>query len=109
MLALGALLLRTGDAEQAELLLRRCVELRGQLLPKRHWQIAEAQSLLGACLATQQKYEQAEELLLQSLDILQQSRGAADPHTKTTRRRLADLYEAWARPQEAAKYRSTTP
>jgi serine/threonine-protein kinase len=90
-------------------LLRRCVEVRRQVLPEGHWQVAEAQSLLGACLTARQEYEDAEEHLLHSVDVLRASRGPADEHTRTAIRRLGELYEAWGRPQEAAKYRATAP
>ncbi len=109
MLALGTLLLRAGEPDEAEPLARKCVEVRRRSLPEGHWQIAEAQSLLGACFGAQRKFERAEELLLQSLDVLRESRGPSDEHTRTAMRRLGELYEAWGRPQEAAKYRATAP
>ena len=109
MLALGTLLLGEGESNGAESLARQCVEVRRRALPEGHWQIAEAQSLLGACLHAQREFERAEQLLLQSLDVLRQSRAATDRHTATTIRRLAELYEAWGRPEEAAKYRAAAP
>jgi len=125
MMALGALLLQAGPSDgapakpgepaaragrpAARALARQCVEVRRRSLPEGHWQIAEAQSLLGACLQAEGKFERAEELLLQSLDVLRESRGPSDEHTRTAIRRLGELYEAWGRPQEAAKYRATAP
>ena len=109
MLALGTLLLDEGESDGAESLARQCVEVRRRALPEGHWQIAEAQGLLGACLQAQRKFERAEQLLLQSLDVLRKSRGPSDEHTQTAIRRLAELYEAWGRPKEAAKYRANGP
>ncbi len=109
MLALGTLLLRTGESDEAESLARQCAEVRRRGLPEGHWQIAEAQSLLGACIQAEREFEQAEELLLQSLDVLRASRKPSDEHTRSAIRHLGELYEAWGRPEEAAKYRATAP
>ena len=109
MLALGTLFLRAGEEERAAELACECVELRRRALPEGHWQIAEAQSLLGASLTARRGYKDAEEQLLQSLDVLRLSRGAADEHTRTAQRRLAELYAAWGRPGQAAKYREAEP
>jgi len=109
MLASGTVLLQAGESDRAESLARQCVEVRRRSLPAGHWQVAEAQSLLGACLQAQHKFERAEEQLLQSLDALRESRGPSDEHTRTAIRRLGELYEAWGRPLEAAKYRANAP
>ena len=109
MLASGTVLLQAGEPDKAESLARQCVEVRRRSLPAGHWQVAEAQSLLGACLQAQHKFERAEEQLLQSLDALRESRGPSDEHTRTAIRRLRKLYEAWGRPLEAAKYRANAP
>jgi hypothetical protein len=58
----------------------------------------------GAALEKVGKYPEAERLLLASLDGLAQ---APIPNlTDKGRERLLDLYTAWGRPTEAAKYRA---
>ena len=109
MMALGTSLLKAGKPEDAESLARRCVQVRKRVLPEGDWQVAEARNLLGACLQAQSRFEEAEGLLLQSLDVLRERRGTSDAHTRTANRRLAELYAAWGRPEEAAKYRENDP
>ena len=75
----------------------------------RPWQIASAQSMLGTVLASQQKYAAAEPLLLQGYQGLKDDEAQILRPTKynltEARQRLGRLYEAWCKPDEAAKWR----
>ena len=76
-------------------------------LPDDHWQVAMAKNVEGAALAGLGRYAQAEKLLLQSLPSL-----AGSPiHDLPARgrARLAELYAAWGKPEESAKYASPPP
>jgi hypothetical protein len=44
-------------------MLRRALEVRQRTYPEGHWRIAEAQALLGASLASQQRHDEAEALM----------------------------------------------
>jgi tetratricopeptide (TPR) repeat protein len=71
-------------------------------LPEEHWQVAMARNVQGAALAGLKRYVEAEKLLLASLPSL-----AGSPiHDLPARgrERLAALYAAWGRPEDAAKY-----
>jgi hypothetical protein len=77
--------------------------MRRALLPEGHWKTAEARGLLGECLASQQRYEEAEPLLLGSraaLDGAGRSREGA-----AALRRLIELYDNWDKPIQARRYR----
>ncbi len=67
--------------------------------------IAEAQSVLGACRTAAEDFASAEPLLLQALSGTEKA-----PSTSLVRRRilarLVRLYEAWGKPDPAAKYRA---
>ncbi len=109
LLALAEALMDSGDASQAEPLLRECFELRRALFPQGHWQIAEVGSLWGACLTRLHKYQEAEPLLLASLEFLQEMRGPSDSHTVAATERCALLYEAWGKGEQARIYRDRLP
>jgi eukaryotic-like serine/threonine-protein kinase len=107
---LGAVRLAQHKYAEAEKLLRE-----GLPLVEKYWPDAEYQfyvmSLLGASLAGQGQYRDAEPLLLQSCQELQQRQGNILDFLKPTRRvtesieRLVQLYDAWARPIQAAEWR----
>jgi hypothetical protein len=58
----------------------------------------------GAALTGLGRYDEAEPLLLDGLAILSEDPGALRVVLTNTRRRLADLYAAWGKKTEAAKY-----
>jgi serine/threonine protein kinase len=103
---LGSVLTARGKASEAEPLLRECLEGQRKMLPNGHWRIAQAQSLLGACLAVQREYPESEGLLLASFRELQRAQGTPGPELTKARQRLVQLYEAWGKPAEAAKWKA---
>ncbi|MEX2149256.1 MAG: toll/interleukin-1 receptor domain-containing protein [Steroidobacteraceae bacterium] len=71
-------------------------------LPDDHWQVAMAKNAQGAALTGLGQYRDAEKLLLASLPALA---GSPIPDLpQHGRARLAKLYAAWGKPEEAAKY-----
>jgi tetratricopeptide (TPR) repeat protein len=86
-------------ARQAASEARRILSLS---LPKEHWQVAMAMNVEGAALAGLGDYQNAEPLLLGSLERLS---GSPIPNLdQVGRERLAKLYTAWGRPEQASKY-----
>jgi hypothetical protein len=53
-----------GAAADVEWMVRRALEVRQRNFPAGHWRIAEAQALLGASLAAQRRYDEAEPLMV---------------------------------------------
>jgi hypothetical protein len=68
-------------------------------------------SFLGASLAGQKNYTDAEPLLLQSCEGLQPRQASLSPHLNAPRRitesleRLAQLYDSWGKPAQAAEWK----
>jgi hypothetical protein len=60
---------------------------------------------LGECLYTQKRYADAEPLLLESYNEMKSSQGEQHPLTIEARKRLADFYETWGKPEMANRYR----
>jgi hypothetical protein len=57
-------------------------------------------------LTIEQRYNEAEPLLVGSYESLKHSQGPSNPRTRLALQRLANLYEAWNKPEQAAPYRA---
>ncbi len=95
---------RQGRAAEAEPALRECLELaqtnhlHGNALPD------TVSGALGECLLAQSRYAAAEPLLLADYHHLRTSPGDTIPRLTDPVRRLHDLYIAWNKPAEAARF-----
>jgi eukaryotic-like serine/threonine-protein kinase len=99
----------------AELLLRDGLRMRSlapgvvpsrrRTFPDNDWTIGGTKSLLGAALLAEQRYDEAEAMLLEA----ERDLAASDDHRadmNATVRRLADLYDSLGKPAKAAAYRA---
>lgn len=102
----GSTLNKLGQSEEAEKILREALRLRQENLPERHFMTALTRGALGECLATQGRFEEAESLLKASYDDLKVSQAEQNPRISAGAQRLALLYDAWKRPDQAAQYRA---
>src|SRR5262249_52462624 len=106
---LGLLLLQAGQPAEAESVLGECLAIREKKLPD-DWSTFNARSLLGGALLGQQKYAAAELLLLQGYEGMKQREAKIPPQGKVrlteARERLVQLYEAWGKPEKAAEWRA---
>ena len=82
------------------------VELRRATLVPGNWQAAIVTSLQGESLAKLRYFERAEPLLLQGAEELHAALGPEHALGRAALRRTQDLYEAWERPEEAARVRA---
>jgi serine/threonine-protein kinase len=103
LVAAARLHLQRGAPDEARPLLEECLAIRRGAGRPIRWQIAEVEGLLGACLVVQQRYPEAEPLLLAALE-----NGLAGTRPEA-RDRLVQLYEDWGRPDDAAHWRETGP
>ncbi len=78
--------------------------------------LSAARSALTQCLLAQKHYAEAEPLLLESYDEVKTRSGVSNPKTLRAAARLHELYLAWNKPAEAARFagdataqRSPTP
>ncbi len=105
---LGSVLVREGGAtrlRQAEPLLRAALAADQKALKPGAWDIADAESELGACLLGERRYAAAAPLLAGSFPTLRAQLGAHDPvNVSRALRRLVQLYREWGKPQQAARY-----
>ena len=102
---LGIARMAAGDLGPAELALREGVHLSRRLHPEGDDAVLTAENALGEALTRLAKFEEAEALLLGTLE-LEAGREADDPYRAYTVARLVDLYEAWGKPEKAEALRA---
>ena len=102
---LGLTLTREGKAAEGEPYLREALAIRKKILPQGDISISIAVSALGECLSVQQRYAEAEPLLTDSYNELKSKLGDQEKRTVEARQRLAKLYDAWGKPDQAAQFR----
>ncbi len=97
---------------EAEPLAREALKFNQERKPD-DWQRFRDESLLGASLTGQNKYAEAELLLLEGYQrmVAQKDRIAAPEwyHLDRAREWLIELYEAWGKPAKAAEWRKPPP
>jgi hypothetical protein len=100
-----------GRLAEAEDLLRKALSIRRRKSPD-DWRTFDTGSLLGGCLLKQQKYAEAESLLVEGYEGMK-GREAAIPSPKKSTlaqsaARIVQLYDAWGKPEQAAQWRKKT-
>ena len=105
---LGLAYLSQGKFAQSEPLAREALEAEKKIRPD-HWQRFRATSLLGASLAGEKKYAEAEPLLLEGYQgMLARKDRIAIPdryHLDLAHRWLVQLYQAWGKPDKAGEWK----
>jgi tetratricopeptide (TPR) repeat protein len=94
----GLALLGLRRAEEAERILRDALRLVEDLNGFQRYRVARIQSTLGECLVHLGRFDEAEPLLLESVDVMVAEKGEEFRETRLCRQRVAALYEAWGRP-----------
>ena len=104
----GRIRLRQHGYSQAEAALREGLEGHGKDAPV-PWQRYEMQSMLGASLMAQRRFEQAEPLLLSTYQTLTLHRSEIPWDSRSTaeqtRHRIVELYQSWGKPDKAEAWR----
>lgn len=95
-----------GDHARAGRLARESAGILEQRLPPGHWRKGYADSILGAALAGQGRYAEAEPLLVESYPVLAASIGERAKPTQEIVESLVSLYQGWGRPEEERRYRA---
>ena len=106
--SLGRLRLEQHQYAEAERLLREALGLYDQTAPG-DWSRYDTQALLGASLAGQSRFAEAEPLMLGGYQGLSE-RGSVIPAgshrtLESAGERIVQLYESWKRPESAAQWR----
>jgi tRNA A-37 threonylcarbamoyl transferase component Bud32/tetratricopeptide (TPR) repeat protein len=102
----GLIFSQTARIDEAEKLLREAVRIRTENMPETHFLRATANGALGEFLIAQARFPEAEPFLLASYESLKKSQTENSPRLKRALQRLANLYDAWNKPEQAAPYRA---
>jgi serine/threonine protein kinase/tetratricopeptide (TPR) repeat protein len=86
----------TGDA----------VRILREVLEPGQWEVGAARSAQGHCLGQVGRFAEGERELLAALETVTTALGPDHSRIERIHQRLVELYEAWGRPEEAARYRS---
>jgi hypothetical protein len=102
-------LLRTHQPAEAEKVLRECLAIREKNEPDA-WTTFHARSMLGEALLHQKNYADAEPLLVQGYEGLNQGETKIPAHLRQVRlteglERLVRLYDGWVKPEQADQWR----
>ncbi len=103
--ALGNLYRSMDRLTESERMLRESLRIRRAALDPGHRYIGDTESGLAATLAARNKFGEAESMQLGAYNGFLSTLGADNNRTRRAARRLADLYDAMGRPDEAATYR----
>ncbi|MFN7020745.1 MAG: tetratricopeptide repeat protein [Phycisphaerales bacterium] len=98
------LLQRLGRAEEATALYREIMPLCDAGLPAGHYITAIFRNNFGDCLTDLGSYAEAERALLDSQSVIERFFKPPHPRIDKGRARLARLYTAWGRPEQAAEW-----
>lgn len=108
--SLGLSLTRMGKAREGEPYLRESLEQGRKTLPKADVKILLTvlltEGALGECLTAQNRFAEAEPLIIDSCENLKATQGEKNPDMIAAARRAAELYEKWNKPQLANQYRA---
>jgi eukaryotic-like serine/threonine-protein kinase len=106
--SLGTVLIQLRKYADAERALLEAIKARHALAPD-SWEGFDNQSLLGASLAGQRRFEEAERLLVAGYEGLKQRADSIPAYNREvlgdSAQRLVDLYTAWGKPAQAAEWR----
>jgi serine/threonine-protein kinase len=105
LLGLARLYELAGNDVMAEQLMLEGLALRRRGHGARHALVGLALVQLGTLNTRRKDYATAERQLLEAWDILQALMDTAHPQVRQARAALVTLYEAWNRPEDAARYR----
>ncbi len=105
--ALHELALARYDLDQpteADRLMTEVIDVRRRVLGPDHPDVAQALRDLGVKLGERERFEEAEEALLEAHAIAGDRLTEDDPLNESVNEELRRLYMAWGRPQEAARF-----
>ena len=108
-LTLTLRLVDTGDCDAGESLLQNSLKLGELTLQDNDWRLGAIKSVLGECLTTLGRYEEAGPLVVESYPVIRAEYGDGHAETRNALQRIIRLYEAWGKPDKAAEYRALLP
>jgi tetratricopeptide (TPR) repeat protein len=104
-ITLGEILIARGRPDEAEPLLRECLVFADRNVPD-YPRAGIVRRALGLALVRQKRFAEAEPMLLDAHESLAANTGPRSFETQQAVAALVELYDAWARPERAAQFRT---
>ncbi len=104
LISLARLQLKKGDPTKANELVLEAREICVEVLGEDHYLTAYTNSVLAETLVAKNQFTEAEPLLLDAYQKLSEQLGESDRLTRRALNSLFILYDAWGKPEQAAKY-----
>ncbi len=82
------------------------IEIYRQKLPAVHFKTAYAEIVLGACLSSRDRFQEAEPLLVEGYPVIVDQLGPREPMAHDTLALIVEHYEKRGMPEKAAEYRA---
>jgi tetratricopeptide (TPR) repeat protein len=98
-----------GKLDDAVQLQQQAVAIALEGLGPEHPDLAMYRSQLGSILTQLKRYDEAEQSLFAAYQVLEPQLAKGSRDSLLCARRLADLYDAWGKPEQAATYRALVP
>ena len=102
---LGLLLVQRNTPAEALPLFQESLEGFKKVLSPDHWMLGVALLNLGRCQTALGDYSAAERTLSDAHALLERTLGAAHGRTLQVKTALAELYDAWGKPEQAERWR----
>jgi serine/threonine protein kinase/Tfp pilus assembly protein PilF len=99
---------KLGQYEEALPILERTAEGERALHPEGYWGLGATLTSYGHCLTQLGRMDEAQVALLEAYSILESTLGSDHVRSLIAARRLAELYEAWNKPDEAQTWRAAS-
>lgn len=106
---LAAVYVDHGRYDEAEPLIAAAVTHGRRSLPQDHWRMGVLLKRHGECLMRLGRYGEGEVLLLEAHQVFEGALGTGHDFAIKTIEALAELYDAWGKPEKALEYRGRPP
>ena len=102
---LAVALLAQDRPEDAEVQIRTMLQHAAEVWKNEDpWRMADARSVLGSCLAGQERYSEAEELLVEGFRTLRGKLGSKSRYTREAQERLEEFFQKTGTPEKVLRY-----
>jgi len=102
---LGLLLCDADQPAEGLTLVTEAMGVFERFYDREQWEMGAALSARGHCLGRVGRFSEGEQDLLAALETAEEALGPGHERVQKVRERLVQLYEAWNRPDQAARYR----
>ena len=106
---LARMVTEQGRFEEAAVVYESLMPRAHEIFPADHINLALFRGGYGSLLTQLERFDEAEVELLAAFEVVSATLGEQNARSISQARRLVELYEAWGKPADAARYRALLP